>query len=345
MLSAPAPLGQPTSPAHASAVGPTHAAPRAEHAGDHYDPQAASVPGSPAASGFVDGAAKAIHHVAQIAKVVHDHGIGAVVPSKEDAKKWMHDFKENCLDHAKDCVTHKAQEAADELNRFRKLSRDDQVYAVSSTLGEAAPGMLASAIVPGGGVVVGSVIRTGEKAAGKALLKKAGKELTEEAAEHLDQVAARKLAREAQERAERAAVERTRKEATEKAQREAAARAVAEGEAKEAAENATSAELSPGKMLLWSSWQDYPKVAEAGRQYAQIGRRLYTEHAVERMLPPGLAGRGIAPSFVEAAIEQGTTTTRVVSGVARTIHTAGNVQVVTEQAGRIVVTVMRVGGP
>jgi hypothetical protein len=195
------------------------------------------VPGSPAASGFVDGAAKAIHHVAQIAKVVHDHGIGAVVPSKEDAKKWMHDFKENCLDHAKDCVTHKAQEAADELNRFRKLSRDDQVYAVSSTLGEAAPGMLASAIVPGGGAVLGGVIRTGEKAAGKALLKKAGKEALEEVAEHTDEAAARRLLREAEDRAKKEAEKRAAKEAAEAAEAaEAEAKRTAAAQAKTASE-------------------------------------------------------------------------------------------------------------
>jgi hypothetical protein len=57
------------------------------------------------------------------------------------------------------------------------------------------------------------------------------------------------------------------------------------------------------------------------------------------MLPAAMGGRSIAPAFVEAAIETGTTTTQVVGGVTRTVYTSGTVQVVTEQAGRIVVTV------
>ena len=100
--------------------------------------------------------------------------------------------------------------------------------------------------------------------------------------------------------------------------------------------------------MLWGSWRDYPKVVEAGREYAQIGERLYTQHAIERMLPSGLgapagavgAGRSIAPAFVEAAIETGTTSTQVVNGVTRTIFSSGSLNVVTEQGGRIIVTVV-----
>src|SRR5512146_409590 len=40
--------------------------------------------------------------------------------------------------------------------------------------------------------------------------------------------------------------------------------------------------------LFWGSWKDYPKVTVAGREYAEIGGRLYTQHAIERMLPSGL---------------------------------------------------------
>jgi hypothetical protein len=72
--------------------------------------------------------------------------------------------------------------------------------------------MLASAIVPGGGAVLGSVIRSGEKAAGKALLKKAGKEALEEVAEHTDEVAARSLVKQAEERAKKEAEKRAAKE-------------------------------------------------------------------------------------------------------------------------------------
>ena len=105
------------------------------------------------------------------------------------------------------------------------------------------------------------------------------------------------------------------------------------------------AAVGAGERLFWGFWKDYPKVVEAGREYAQIGQRLYTEHAVGRMLPTAMGGRGIAPAFVEAAIQTGSRITQVVNGVTRTIFTSGNVQVVTEQGGRLVVTVMRVGGP
>ena len=97
-------------------------------------------------------------------------------------------------------------------------------------------------------------------------------------------------------------------------------------------------------MAVLGFWNDYPKVIEAGREYAQIGERLYTEHAVGRMLPAAMGGRGIAPAFVEAAIKTGSKVKQIVDGVERTLFTSGNVQVVTEQGGRLVVTVMRIGG-
>jgi hypothetical protein len=59
------------------------------------------------------------------------------------------------------------------------------------------------------------------------------------------------------------------------------------------------------------------------------------------MLPAGQigAGRSIAPNFVEDVIRTGDKTQVIVNGVTRTIHTAGTIHVVTEQGGRIVVTV------
>jgi hypothetical protein len=103
----------------------------------------------------------------------------------------------------------------------------------------------------------------------------------------------------------------------------------------------SSAERKGAEQLPWSDWESYPKITEGGREYAQIGDRLYTQHAVERMQPSGLSGSGrsIAPAFVEQAIRTGTPTTQVVDGVTRTVYTSGSVQVVTEQGGRIVVTV------
>jgi hypothetical protein len=100
-----------------------------------------------------------------------------------------------------------------------------------------------------------------------------------------------------------------------------------------------------GERLPWGFWKDYPQVVQGGREYAQIGGRLYTEHAVTRTLLAGMGGRGIAPAFVEDAIATGTRSTQIIEGVERTVFTSANVQVVTEQGGQIVVTVMRIGGP
>lgn len=91
--------------------------------------------------------------------------------------------------------------------------------------------------------------------------------------------------------------------------------------------------------LYWTSWREYEKVSIGSHQYAKIGDRLYTEHAVERMLPRGFGGRSIAPSFIEDVIRTGTATTGIRNGVRRTIFRSGSVEVVTEEGGRIVVSV------
>ncbi|HYW42118.1 MAG TPA: hypothetical protein VE959_04625 [Bryobacteraceae bacterium] len=77
--------------------------------------------------------------------------------------------------------------------------------------------------------------------------------------------------------------------------------------------------------LWWGFWKDYPKVKLNGQEYAQIGDRLYAEHAVERFLPSGRRtianipvadqeggghmfhekARSIPPFWVEQAIQRG----------------------------------------
>lgn len=103
--------------------------------------------------------------------------------------------------------------------------------------------------------------------------------------------------------------------------------------------------------LLWTSWIAYPKVNEGGNEYAKIGNRLYTRHAVDRMQPSGLGaaagvgndkspGRSFPPNLVEEVIRNGSQrTVTTINGVARTIHSSGTAEVVTEQEGKIVVTV------
>ncbi len=111
---------------------------------------------------------------------------------------------------------------------------------------------------------------------------------------------------------------------------------------------------------LWWGRSDYPKTTVDGREYAQIGNRLYTPHAVERFAPsgrrsvgdvpvaPGEGGghlpgredaRGIAPAWVEEAIEFGIEEWVIVKGEPRTVHRFGELEVVTTRDDRIVITV------
>lgn len=110
--------------------------------------------------------------------------------------------------------------------------------------------------------------------------------------------------------------------------------------------------------MWWGYWKDYPKVRIGTQDYAAIGNRLYTEHAVEYFQPSGRRtignvpvaaregggflsekGRGIPPAYVEEAILHGATRDQLVGGVRRTVHTLGDLEVVTEDSGRIVVTI------
>ncbi len=102
----------------------------------------------------------------------------------------------------------------------------------------------------------------------------------------------------------------------------------------------------------WDSWKNLPKEEHDGKTYARIGDRLYTQHAVDRMQPSGLgapagqvgAGRNVAPRFVEDAIQTGTRITQVTgTGVVRSVIRSGNLEIITENADKIIVSVLRVG--
>jgi hypothetical protein len=111
-----------------------------------------------------------------------------------------------------------------------------------------------------------------------------------------------------------------------------------------------AAAATTGGKILWGFWDDYAKVTVNGREYAQVGNRLYTHHAVDRMTPSAFgtaagakvgdgAGRSVSPNFIEDVITTGTRTDVQVNGVTRSIDTSGSVEVVTEGAGRTVITV------
>jgi hypothetical protein len=110
--------------------------------------------------------------------------------------------------------------------------------------------------------------------------------------------------------------------------------------------------------LWWGFWTDYPKVIVNGKQYAKIGERLYTEHAVTRFLPSGrrtLSGvpaarnegggytfspnaRSISPNNIEYVIKFGQKRFVLEKGEARTVHTGGDLIVVTTRDDRVVIT-------
>jgi tetratricopeptide (TPR) repeat protein len=110
-------------------------------------------------------------------------------------------------------------------------------------------------------------------------------------------------------------------------------------------EQAASQRLATLQKLPWTSWAQYPKEVVNGREYARIGERLYTQHAVQRMMPSSLTegtlveGRGISPTFVEDIIVRGATQSRIVDGVPRALHRLGPAEVVTENGGRLVISV------
>ncbi|QJW54282.1 hypothetical protein HL670_01150 [Serratia plymuthica] len=101
--------------------------------------------------------------------------------------------------------------------------------------------------------------------------------------------------------------------------------------------------------LPWDSWQNYPKKTVGGHQYARIGDRLYSQHAVDRMQPTSLGspagtigpGKTVSPNIVEHVIKTGVTETSISNGIQRTIYRAGDIGVVTENNGNIIITILR----
>jgi hypothetical protein len=111
--------------------------------------------------------------------------------------------------------------------------------------------------------------------------------------------------------------------------------------------------------LWWGYWQDYPKQILNGVEYAVIGTRLYTRHAVERFLPSGRRtignvpvaegeggghmfpekARSIPPRYVEETIVNGFRTYTVAKQEARTVHVLGDIEVVTTRDDHIVITI------
>ena len=99
----------------------------------------------------------------------------------------------------------------------------------------------------------------------------------------------------------------------------------------------------------WFSWRLLPKIVRNGREYAIIENYLYTEHAINMMMPAGLGkaagelekGRGIPVIVVENVLAFGN---KIIQSTGRVKHTLDNISVITEapEVGHdIVVTVMK----
>ncbi|GAA3817853.1 RHS repeat-associated core domain-containing protein [Sphaerisporangium flaviroseum] len=120
----------------------------------------------------------------------------------------------------------------------------------------------------------------------------------------------------------------------------------------------------PPAKIPWDTWQNYPKVTRNGREYANVGGRLYTRHAVDRMQLSGMRysprprpkeggkssrmpqirqaggaydyGRSVAPQYVEDAIRS-TIGLRQENG--NISHWAGSLQVILNEEA-VVITVI-----
>ena len=103
--------------------------------------------------------------------------------------------------------------------------------------------------------------------------------------------------------------------------------------------------------IPWNSWQGYEKETFNGREYAKVGKRLYSKHAVDRMQPSGkrykigdailqvggVDGRSIAPQFVEDVIRSSKPVYQQKTGNYE--YVLGMVKVITNPQG-CVVTIM-----
>ncbi len=113
-----------------------------------------------------------------------------------------------------------------------------------------------------------------------------------------------------------------------------------------------------GGKIPWGSWGDYKKVTVNGQEYAVVGDRLYSRHAVNRMQPGrrrhssrgqtggkpeiylaganGDFGRGVAPQFIENAISSAKPITQQNGNIS---YSSGSLQVITNQQGAVVTVI------
>jgi len=102
--------------------------------------------------------------------------------------------------------------------------------------------------------------------------------------------------------------------------------------------------------IPWDSWNNYEKVSLNGQTYAQVGNRLYSKHAVDRLQPIGKRfgpyiyiyqglngkdyGRSIAPQYVEDVISS--TQPEYQHRTGNYSHKLGDVEVIVNSQGAVV---------
>ena len=112
----------------------------------------------------------------------------------------------------------------------------------------------------------------------------------------------------------------------------------------------TDKAVANGNKIFWGSWDNYSKVTVNGQEYAQVGDRLYSRHAVDRMQPSGNRygssitqaggdyGRSVAPQYVEDVINS---MKPVLQENGNLSYTSGSLQVITNQLGAVVTIITK----
>lgn len=105
---------------------------------------------------------------------------------------------------------------------------------------------------------------------------------------------------------------------------------------------------SSGNKISWGNWSDYEKITINGQEYAKVGDRLYSRHAVDRMQPSGNKyghlitqaggdyGRSVSPQYVEDVIKS---TKPILQENGNLSYISGSLQVITNPQG-VVVTII-----
>ena len=101
-----------------------------------------------------------------------------------------------------------------------------------------------------------------------------------------------------------------------------------------------------GGWWLWATYGPAATTGVAAWPAPWYGRQIingieYTIHALGRMVPVGLGGRGVPPSAVENAIRYGATLPGREPGTI--VHVYENVMVVTDALSKVVITVIKTG--